>query len=252
MPVRGAPLMPADVSQASIAVDKVEQGVISGRLYHKYKNECYDFVDMQQAYAYLENWFDSTAYPQSTYELRGFESTEKKENITSVGDVASLLAVASEPTNQVAGQIATFELIVVARRSCSWQGMVSEQNTTNRFSFASQDQLTLYFAYMLEKYFQESIFYHWQKNQGEQAMSLSQEQLEKSLLQENRNTKNSFVVQVEYHENSSLQGVVSWLEGQETVPFRSSMELIYLMNSTENPQQQEDISTEEQKKKPKS
>ncbi|GLI50021.1 hypothetical protein TSYNTROOL_01070 [Tepidanaerobacter syntrophicus] len=39
----------------------------------------------------------------------------------------------------------------------------------------------------------------------------------------------TFVIKVLYCENASVQGYIQWLEDEKTVPFRSLMELIHLM-----------------------
>jgi hypothetical protein len=41
----------------------------------------------------------------------------------------------------------------------------------------------------------------------------------------------SFVVDIKRSENASWQGTVTWIESNETVPFRSAMELIRLMDA---------------------
>jgi len=41
---------------------------------------------------------------------------------------------------------------------------------------------------------------------------------------------NSFVIQVLYRQNASWQGNLTWLEAQKTVPFRSCLELIRLLD----------------------
>lgn len=41
----------------------------------------------------------------------------------------------------------------------------------------------------------------------------------------------TFTVQLLYRRNASWQGTVTWQEKQKTMPFRSALELIYLINS---------------------
>lgn len=43
--------------------------------------------------------------------------------------------------------------------------------------------------------------------------------------------KATFVVQVQYRQNSTWQGQVVWSEKNQSKPFRSSLELIRLMDS---------------------
>lgn len=42
----------------------------------------------------------------------------------------------------------------------------------------------------------------------------------------------TFIVQVKKRENHSCQGIVKWVEKGKTVPFRSSLELLRLIDST--------------------
>lgn len=44
------------------------------------------------------------------------------------------------------------------------------------------------------------------------------------------NLPTTFVIKVMYCENASIQGYIQWLEGEKTVPFRSLMELVYLID----------------------
>ena len=39
-----------------------------------------------------------------------------------------------------------------------------------------------------------------------------------------------FIVSVRYQEHGSWQGTVTWSEGGKKVPFRSALELLYLMD----------------------
>lgn len=40
----------------------------------------------------------------------------------------------------------------------------------------------------------------------------------------------TFVIRIKYCQNNSWQGVVTWAEKQQTVPFRSAIELIRLID----------------------
>lgn len=45
-----------------------------------------------------------------------------------------------------------------------------------------------------------------------------------------KDDKGTFIVRVEQRQNSSWQGRVTWVEENKTVPFRSALELIKLMD----------------------
>ena len=46
--------------------------------------------------------------------------------------------------------------------------------------------------------------------------------------------KNTFVVQILDTQNQTWQGIVTWLNGKHTKPFRSLLELIKMMDSAIN------------------
>lgn len=48
----------------------------------------------------------------------------------------------------------------------------------------------------------------------------------------NKNTSQSFVVEVKSQENHSWQGTITWVEGKRTEHFRSALEMFRLMDST--------------------
>jgi len=55
----------------------------------------------------------------------------------------------------------------------------------------------------------------------------------KSVNNQNTNTdkskNNSFLLKIKYHQNTSIQGTIQWLEKRKTVCFRSLMELLFLI-----------------------
>lgn len=61
----------------------------------------------------------------------------------------------------------------------------------------------------------------------ERMASVSREDLEKR-----HGDKATFVVRIQYRQNSTWQGQVTWAEENQTVPFRSALELLKLMDST--------------------
>lgn len=51
-------------------------------------------------------------------------------------------------------------------------------------------------------------------------------------METNRNTSQSFVIEVKSQENHSWQGTITWVEGKRKEYFRSALEMIRLMDST--------------------
>lgn len=58
-------------------------------------------------------------------------------------------------------------------------------------------------------------------------------------MESNKNTSQSFVVEVKSQENHSWQGTITWVEGKRTEHFRSALEMIRLMDSTLNDEGEE-------------
>ena len=58
---------------------------------------------------------------------------------------------------------------------------------------------------------------------------LSEEDMEKK-----HGDQKSFIVKIRYRQNATWQGHVTWVEENKTVPFRSALELIKLMDSAES------------------
>lgn len=64
---------------------------------------------------------------------------------------------------------------------------------------------------------------------GEQAVVVSEGEFEKR-----HGEKATFVVRVQYRQNATWQGQVTWAEKNKTIPFRSALELLKLIDSTED------------------
>ena len=50
--------------------------------------------------------------------------------------------------------------------------------------------------------------------------------------------KNAFVIRILDRQNATWQGTVTWADENETVPFRSALELIKLIDSALEPQKE--------------
>lgn len=50
----------------------------------------------------------------------------------------------------------------------------------------------------------------------------------------------TFIIRVQHRQNSSWQGLVTWTEGEETVPFRSVLELIKMIDGAVEKSQEEE------------
>lgn len=66
------------------------------------------------------------------------------------------------------------------------------------------------------------------KQKGEPIVVVNEEAMNK-----HQGEKATFVVRIQYRQNASWQGQVTWAEKNKTVPFRSALELLKLIDSTE-------------------
>ncbi len=56
--------------------------------------------------------------------------------------------------------------------------------------------------------------------------------------------KRTFIIQVSSCEHASWQGTINWVDGKKTVPFRSALEMIRLMDSVISQNQDESLKQE--------
>ena len=47
-----------------------------------------------------------------------------------------------------------------------------------------------------------------------------------------RSEQGTFIVRIQYRQNATWQGHVTWVEENKTLPFRSALELIKMIDST--------------------
>ncbi len=66
------------------------------------------------------------------------------------------------------------------------------------------------------------------KQKGERSIVVNEEAMNK-----HQGEKATFVVRIQYRQNASWQGQVTWAEKNKTVPFRSALELLKLIDSTQ-------------------
>lgn len=65
------------------------------------------------------------------------------------------------------------------------------------------------------------------QQKGEKIIVVNEETMKK-----HQGDKATFVVRIQYRQNASWQGQVTWAEENKTVPFRSALELLKLIDST--------------------
>ena len=52
-------------------------------------------------------------------------------------------------------------------------------------------------------------------------------------MEKKRGEKDTFIVRIQYRQNATWQGHVTWVDENKTVAFRSALELIKLLDSTQ-------------------
>ena len=59
-------------------------------------------------------------------------------------------------------------------------------------------------------------------------------ELSEADMDKKRGKQDTFIVRIQYRQNATWQGHVTWVDENRTVPFRSALELIKLLDSTQN------------------
>ena len=178
-----------------VCVDGVENGDIYGRYFHRYKKEETFFPDSATLIIEMERFYDAIGYPQAATKTRKFMERKggripAKEHMAVISDGQALI--------QLRGNLATFLVGVTSRQNASWQGDVVWMENRN---------VTLYLT-------QSVIIYTKEKKVAIMA----------------ENQKGTFIVKINHTDNASWQGQVTWADKNITKNFRSTLELIKLMD----------------------
>lgn len=72
------------------------------------------------------------------------------------------------------------------------------------------------------------VSYFDDETKDKMKVELSEEDMEKK-----RGEQGTFIVRIQYRQNATWQGNVTWVDENKTVPFRSALELIRLIDSTQ-------------------
>lgn len=103
----------------NMCIDNINDGELSGRIYHCYSKEPWKFTNILQLIELADDFFDRLEFPQASTSARSFTSTQ-------FSDVDRLDKVRSpEDFIENRGQKGTFFLNVRYRQNSSWQGSVT-------------------------------------------------------------------------------------------------------------------------------
>lgn len=103
----------------NMCIDNIDDGELSGRIYHCYSKEPWKFTNILQLIELADDFFDKLEFPQASTSARSFTSTQ-------FSGVDRLDKVQSpEDFIENRGQKGTFFLNVRYRQNSSWQGSVT-------------------------------------------------------------------------------------------------------------------------------
>lgn len=103
----------------NMCIDNINDGELSGRIYHCYSKEPWKFTNILQLIELADDFFDRLEFPQASTSARSFTSTQ-------FSGVDRLDKVQSpEDFIENRGQKRTFFLNVRYRQNSSWQGSVT-------------------------------------------------------------------------------------------------------------------------------
>lgn len=114
----------------NICVDRMENGEVSGRLYHCYGREPEKFSNIIHLLNRMEGFFDSISFPQASTKPRYFVEPEETPRVKPQKELEQKEVI------RYTGELATFVTCVKFRQNSAWQGEFSwmERGETYRFS----------------------------------------------------------------------------------------------------------------------
>lgn len=108
-----------------------------------------------------------------------------------------------------------------------WNTIGYPQEAMINRRFLEQEKLTAKKEFIRVSYFDD-------RAKDKIKVELSEADMEKR-----RGEQDTFIVRIQYRQNATWQGHVTWVDENKTVPFRSALELIKLIDSTQNDQTEE-------------
>lgn len=201
-----------------VCVDGVENGDIYGRYFHRYKKEETFFPDSATLVIEMERFYDAIGYPQAATKTRKFMERKggripAKEHMAVISDGQDLI--------QLRGNLATFLVGVTSRQNASWQGDVVWMEQKIRKHFCSDMDLMVFVDEAVKKNRNVTLYLT-------QSVIIYTKEKKVAIMAENQ--KGTFIVKINHTDNASWQGQVTWADKNITKNFRSTLELIKLMD----------------------
>ena len=117
--------MPANLTHSNAAlrvcIDRAEHGHISGRVFSRRLTQPISFSDIGSLLLQMEAVLDKQNFPQAFQRTRTFTAGKN----TTVPAAATLdEGMPAEAVAEARGQVSTFMIYVITRRSTTWQGRV--------------------------------------------------------------------------------------------------------------------------------
>lgn len=121
-------------SSLRICVDRAFAQTVSGRVFSQRLTKPIPFADLSSLVLRLEDVFRQQNFPQAFQRSRTFLRDEKEDSFAA-GEPSQ--GMGAEQVGAQRGELATFEVLVLGRRSSSWQGTVDWLDGGARQEFAS-------------------------------------------------------------------------------------------------------------------
>lgn len=116
-----------------ICVDKIVDGVMEGKLYHRYSEDSMSFIGIDRILKYMDDLYEKIDYPQSAVRERSFVEAgplERKKTIEPVLPVEAL--------EDKEGKLATLLVYVRYRQKATWQGWLYSKEDDQLVEFDSE------------------------------------------------------------------------------------------------------------------
>ena len=119
----------------SICVDEIQNGELSGRIYHCYSEKACPFSNAVRLVELAENLFDMLQFPQASTKMRTFSDGVRKQE----KPIEKKLSV--EDIQNERGKKGTILLYVQYRQRSTWQGEVKWVEGNRQWKFFSELEL---------------------------------------------------------------------------------------------------------------